>query len=609
MLQRFAVKADMNFVHVCRGAFIDAAAAVQDMSAVDPVEKEQISKAHAQYRGINLPHHIYNPPLRLTYVHRYDPPKLEFVAEERSLNMYLQDFSIQPIAFTFSFKNTVAASSYLSYDDVLTKLAWGLNVEDHSFVVNAFNVKFDCIRATALLSSAKIFAVSTLFRQAAFLVQSLEVIGNPGKLVTKFAGGVSDLFWKPIEGFAGSGGGVDSIGSSNTHTHTHTIFPDDEEVAYGTPGAAVLEIERRRRMQRRQQEKMNVGGSHIGTDRVRGDANVGGVRGLSRGLGQGVDSFSKNIVSGTAGTVSKLAGTASTLLGAVTFDEQYIRLQHEMELDKPRHLGEGLQKGAVSISRGVIDGFTGVLLQPYDGAQQDGVEGFVKGVYRGLVGAVVKPIAGILDFTKLTATGLQSTADPRVEVCRRRPPRLLYGTERVLRPFHLTDARLKAKMNFSEKGKNWSQAAVLAHVHDRSASKVMVISDGYVFALELSAERRGLLFEALLWQVVDTRLVGSSKDPSWKPPCKGYTNYNTHTQTHTINNIFNKSESGKLHELRDTIEIHVCTIPLSVPTLHYLHFSSNARASDANQILRVYAQSNQNWSLIGRFQEEAKMRY
>ena len=45
---------------------------------------------------------------------------------------------------------------------------------------------------------------------------------------------------------------------------------------------------------------------------------------------------------------------------------------------------------------GVVGGLTSVVTQPVKGAQSDGASGFVKGLFKGVVGTVTKPVTGEL---------------------------------------------------------------------------------------------------------------------------------------------------------------------------------------------------------------------
>ena len=43
---------------------------------------------------------------------------------------------------------------------------------------------------------------------------------------------------------------------------------------------------------------------------------------------------------------------------------------------------------------GVVGGLTSVVTQPIKGAQSEGASGFLKGVLKGVVGTVTKPVTG-----------------------------------------------------------------------------------------------------------------------------------------------------------------------------------------------------------------------
>lgn len=49
-------------------------------------------------------------------------------------------------------------------------------------------------------------------------------------------------------------------------------------------------------------------------------------------------------------------------------------------------------------TQGLVDGVTGVFTKPYEGARDQGVEGFFKGLGVGAVGLVARPTAGVVDF-------------------------------------------------------------------------------------------------------------------------------------------------------------------------------------------------------------------
>jgi len=50
-------------------------------------------------------------------------------------------------------------------------------------------------------------------------------------------------------------------------------------------------------------------------------------------------------------------------------------------------------------------------MQPYRGAKQSGAKGFGKGVGKGLLGTVVKPVSGVVDLISKTTEGIESAVD------------------------------------------------------------------------------------------------------------------------------------------------------------------------------------------------------
>ena len=57
---------------------------------------------------------------------------------------------------------------------------------------------------------------------------------------------------------------------------------------------------------------------------------------------------------------------------------------------------------ALSVRSGVV----GLACQPVDGGRSDGVGGVFKGVGRGVLGIVMKPISGTFDMLSLTFNGI-----------------------------------------------------------------------------------------------------------------------------------------------------------------------------------------------------------
>jgi len=159
---------------------------------------------------------------------------------------------------------------------------------------------------------------------------------------------------------------------------------------------------------------------------------------MLEGLVLGTSSCVKNAFFGTFNSISKVAGATSQ--GCfLCLDEEPRRGSGQ----QPRHLGEGLSIGAASLARAIAHGAVGLCKQPARGFQAQGWRGLAFGAGRGLLGCLVEPVVGCLDLTRHTAEGIRNMSMASGEK-RRRLPRMLYGAERVMRPYSHEDAELKA---------------------------------------------------------------------------------------------------------------------------------------------------------------------
>lgn len=84
---------------------------------------------------------------------------------------------------------------------------------------------------------------------------------------------------------------------------------------------------------------------------------------------------------------------------------------------------------------------TGILTKPLEGAKSSGVEGFVQGVGKGIIGAAAQPVSGVLDLLSKTTEGanavkmkIASAITSEDQLLRKRLPRVI-GGDNLLRPY------------------------------------------------------------------------------------------------------------------------------------------------------------------------------
>ena len=76
---------------------------------------------------------------------------------------------------------------------------------------------------------------------------------------------------------------------------------------------------------------------------------------------------------------------------------------------KVTNAASGLLIGTSSVFKQLMGAIAGLALEPYKGAKKMGLKGAFLGLGKGLVGLVVRPIAGSIDLITYTARGVGNT--------------------------------------------------------------------------------------------------------------------------------------------------------------------------------------------------------
>jgi len=133
----------------------------------------------------------------------------------------------------------------------------------------------------------------------------------------------------------------------------------------------------------------------------------------------------KRILYAAANSSSKLFGTISNGFAVWSLDESYLRKRDADEKIKAKHIGHGLYLGAKGLTIGIVDGITGIVRHPVQGAMQEGVFGFLKGLGKGVAGIAVKPVTGVFDLASKTSEGIRNNTNIHPERFRLRIPRFI----------------------------------------------------------------------------------------------------------------------------------------------------------------------------------------
>jgi len=202
--------------------------------------------------------------------------------------------------------------------------------------------------------------------------------------------------------------------------------------------------------------------------------------------------------------VTKVTGSIGKGLSAATFDSEYQnRRRMAQRRNKPRHAVYGVTAGAEALATSVASGFEGVVMKPIEGAESGGAVGFFKGVGKGIVGAVTKPVIGVLDLASNVTEGIRNTTTvfdaPKRD--RVRVPRLV-PSDGVLVPYSRREALGQAMLRDLGGGR-YRDDVYVAHLNLPSGDCALMLTNNravcfWTISLDLD------------WDIPFTRLAGVS---------------------------------------------------------------------------------------------------
>jgi len=208
-----------------------------------------------------------------------------------------------------------------------------------------------------------------------------------------------------------------------------------------------------------------------------------GNRELGIGIAKGAASFVKKTVFGVSDSVTKFTSSVGKGLSAATFDSEYqARRRMTQRRNKPRHAIYGVTAGGEAFASSVTSAMEGVFMKPIEGAESEGALGFFKGVGKGLVGAVTKPVVGVFDLASNVSEGIRNTTTvfDNPERDRVRLPRLV-SADAVLRPYSSREALGQSWMRDLNNGA-YKQEAYIAHINSPGADNVILITASRVLS-------------------------------------------------------------------------------------------------------------------------------
>lgn len=127
---------------------------------------------------------------------------------------------------------------------------------------------------------------------------------------------------------------------------------------------------------------------------------------FAEGLGLGVKSLFGHTVGGAAGAFGRITGTLGKGLAALSMDKDYQQQRLE-DQNRSTNLPTSFAQGGRNVVLGVVHGVTGVVTKPFEGARDEGVGGFFKGMGKGVMGLVTRPVTGVVDFASTSLNAVK----------------------------------------------------------------------------------------------------------------------------------------------------------------------------------------------------------
>ncbi|XP_042516642.1 uncharacterized protein LOC122090931 isoform X2 [Macadamia integrifolia] len=167
------------------------------------------------------------------------------------------------------------------------------------------------------------------------------------------------------------------------------------------------------------------------------------------------------------GNASSALGNMSKGVAALSMDEKFIQNRQRQKSKGVEDIGDVIREGGGALAKGLFRGVTGILTKPLEGAKSSGVEGFVQGVGKGILGAAAQPVSGVLDLLSKTTEGanamrmkIASAITSEEQLLRRRLPRVI-GGDNLLRPYDEYRAEGQVILQLAESGALFGQVDLL----------------------------------------------------------------------------------------------------------------------------------------------------
>ncbi|XP_035834787.1 uncharacterized protein LOC110887015 isoform X3 [Helianthus annuus] len=219
------------------------------------------------------------------------------------------------------------------------------------------------------------------------------------------------------------------------------------------------------------------------------------------------------------GNASSAFGHMSKGVAALSMDKKFIQGRQRQENKGVEDFGDVIRDGGGALAKGLYRGVVGIIAKPLEGAKASGVEGFVSGVGKGIIGAAAQPVSGVLDLLSKTTEGanamrmkIAAAISSEDLLLRRRLPRVISG-DNLLKPYDDYRAQGQVILQLAESGSFFLQVD-LFKVRGKFA-----LSDAYEDHFSLRKDKILLVTHRRVMLLQTSNIITQKKFNPARDPC------------------------------------------------------------------------------------------
>lgn len=131
--------------------------------------------------------------------------------------------------------------------------------------------------------------------------------------------------------------------------------------------------------------------------------------GLVAGAVAGAGSLVRHSMAGAMQSASNVLGGLASATAWLSADAAFAAAQNRFFL-RARSAAHGVVQGGHQLGASVLDAVAGLVTIPLHAATRDGWRGLLDGLARAALGALFKPVTGVLGFAAKAAEGIAQSA-------------------------------------------------------------------------------------------------------------------------------------------------------------------------------------------------------